>query len=82
MEWDGELYAGINFKWNHKEKWLDALMNRYMSKLRQHFGHKMPKVPQHSPYKEPKKVYGVVAQDTSVPYDTAKLNDEEIKLIR
>ena len=82
MDWKRELYAGIHLKLNYEEKWLDASMNGYVSKLRQHFSHKMPKVPQHSPYKAPKKVYGATAQDTIVPYDTAKLDDEQIKLIQ
>ena len=82
MDWNGGLYAGIDLKWNHKEKWLDALMNGYVSKLRQHFSHKMSKVPQHSPHKAPKKVYGALAQDTIVPYYTAKFNDEQIKLVQ
>ena len=55
-------------------------MNGYVSKLRQRFSHRMPKVPQHSPYKAPEKVYGIVAQDTIAPDDTAKLDDEQIKL--
>ena len=53
-----------------------------MSKLRQCFSHKMPKKPQHSPYRAPKKVYGAAAQDTIVPDDSAKLNEEQIKLIQ
>ena len=82
VNWKGELYAGINLKWNYEEKWLDASMNGYMSKLRQRFIHKMPKVPQHSPHKAPKKVYDDTAQDTIVPDDIAKLNNEQIKLIQ
>ena len=42
----------------------------------------MPKVPQHSPYKAPEKVYGATAQDIIVPDDTAKINDDQIKLIQ
>ena len=57
-------------------------MNGYMSKLRQRFNHKIPKVPQHSSYKAPKKVYGATAQNTIVPDGTAKLDDEQIKLIQ
>ena len=56
-------------------------MNGCVSKLRQRFSHKMPKVSQHSSHKAPKKLYGAAAQDTIVPNDTAKLNDEQIKLI-
>jgi len=77
-----ELYAGINLKWNYKEKWLDASMSEYASKLRQHFSHKMTKVPQHSPHKAPKKIYGATSQDTIMPDDSAKLNDDQIKLIQ
>ena len=57
-------------------------MNGYVSKLRQLFSHKMPKTPQQSPYKAPKKVYGASAQDTIMPDDSAKLNDDQIKLIQ
>ena len=42
----------------------------------------MQKVPQHSPYKTPKKVHGAVVQDTIVPDDTAELDDDHIKLIQ
>ena len=82
VDWKGELYAGINLKWNHEEKWLDASMNRYVSKLRQRFRHTMPKTPQHSPYKAPEKVYGAAAQDITVPDESVKLNDDQIKLIQ
>ena len=57
-------------------------MNGFTSKLRQRFSHKMPKKPQHSPYRALKKVYGATAQDTIVPDDLAKLNDDQIKLIQ
>ena len=57
-------------------------MNGYVSKLQQRFSHKMPKNPQHSPYRAPKKVYGAAAQDTIVPDDSAKLNDDQINLIQ
>ena len=57
-------------------------MAGYVSKLRQLFHHKMRKAPQHSPYEAPKKVYGAVAQDTIVPDDTVKLDDEQIKFIQ
>ena len=76
------MYAGINLKWNYEERWIDASMNGYMNKLQQRFSHKMPKKSQHSPYRAPKKVYGVAAQDTIVPDDSAKLNDNQIKLIQ
>ena len=56
-------------------------MNEYMRTLQQYFGHKIPKVPQHSPYKAHKKVYGAAAQDTIVQDNTAKLDDERIELI-
>ena len=56
VDWKGELYTGINLKWNRRETWLDALMNGYVSKLRQRFSRTMPKVPQHTPHKFPKKV--------------------------
>ena len=82
VDWTGELYAGIALKWNYQERWVDASMDGYVRKLRQRFGHKMPRVPQHSPYKAPKKVYGAAAQDTIPPDDTAKLDDDKIKLIQ
>ena len=56
--------------------------NGYVSKLRQRFSYKMPKKPQHSPYRAPKKVYGAAAQDTILSDDLAKLNEDQIKLIQ
>ena len=44
VDWKGELYAGINLKWNYDEKRLDASMNGYVSKLQQRFSHKTPKI--------------------------------------
>ena len=76
------MYAGINVKRNYEEKWLDAPMNGYVSKLLQRFSHKMPNAPQHSPHKAPKKVSDTAAQDTIVPDVSAKLNDDQIKLIQ
>ena len=61
---------------------MDASINGYVSKLRQRFSHKMTNAPQHSPYKAPKKVYCAAAQDIIAPDDTAKLNNEQIKLIQ
>ena len=82
VDWKDELYAGIHLKWNYEERWLDASMNGYVRKLRQSFSHKMPQKTQHSSYRAPKKVYGAVAQDTIVPDDSAKLNEDQIKLIQ
>ena len=76
VDWKGELYAGINLKWNYKEQWLDASMSGYVSKLRQRFSNKMPKVQQHISYKAPKKVYGAQHKTPIVPNDTAKLNND------
>ena len=56
VDWTGELYAGINLKWNYQERWVDASIDGYVNKDQQRFNHKMPKTPQHSPYKAPKKV--------------------------
>ena len=33
VDWNRELYAGINLKLNYGEKCLDALMNEYVSNL-------------------------------------------------
>ena len=76
------MYTGINLKWNYEQKWLDALMNGYVSKPRQRFSNKMPKKLQHGPYRAPKKVHGAAAQDTIVSDGSAKLNDDQIKLIQ
>ena len=42
----------------------------------------MPHTPQHSPYRAPEKVYGAAAQDAIPPDETAKLDEEKIKLIQ
>ena len=57
-------------------------MNGCMDKLGQRFNHKIPHIPQHSPYRYivPKKVYGPASQDTILPDETSKLDEEKIKL--
>ena len=40
----------------------------------------MPHTPQHRPYRAPEKVYGAAAQDAIPPDETAKLDDNKIKL--
>ena len=42
----------------------------------------MPHTPQHRPYRAPEKVYGAAAQDAIPPDETAKLDEEKIKLIQ
>ena len=32
VDWKGEMYTGINVKWNYEERWLDASLNGYVSK--------------------------------------------------
>ena len=82
VDWTGELYAGINLKWNYQEKWLDASTDGYVDKLQQRCSHSIPHTPQHSPSSAPKKVYGAAAQATILPDETAKLDEEKIKLIQ
>ena len=61
IDWKGELYAGINLKWDYCKRWVNASMDGYVDKLRQRFGHRTPPKPQQSPYKVPIKVYGANA---------------------
>ena len=82
VNWTGESYADIGLKWNCQQTWLDASMNRYVNKLGQCFSHKMPHTQQHIPYRVPKKVCGPTAQDTIPPDETAKMDDDKIKLIQ
>ena len=53
VDCSGSLYAGITLEWNYKERWLDTCMPNYINKLRQHFNHREPSKPDHSPYKAP-----------------------------
>ena len=57
-------------------------MPKYILKLLQHYKHKAPTHPQHSPYQAPPNTYGDEAQYT-IPMDTTnKLNEPSIKNIR
>ena len=49
-DWTGNLYCGINLKWDYVARTLDISMPGYIKKLLLKYKHRMPKRPQHCPY--------------------------------
>jgi hypothetical protein len=46
-DWSGDLYCGIKLKWDYKNWAVDILMQGYIKKKLQEYGHVVPKKPQH-----------------------------------
>jgi len=67
-DWSGELYLGIQLKWDYDKRTVDLSMPTYISKCLQRFDHPTPKSPQHSPHAWTKPQYGAVTQLTA-PFD-------------
>jgi hypothetical protein len=46
----GDLYCGINLKWNFNKGYVDLSMPNYVMKQLTHYAHSTPDKPQHCPY--------------------------------
>jgi hypothetical protein len=46
----GDLYCGINLKWNYNKHYIDLNMSKYVMKQMTRYGHPAPLKPQHCPY--------------------------------
>eukprot|EP00804_Cyclotella_cryptica_P015310 CCRYP_005417-RA/>CCRYP_005417-RA protein AED:0.07 eAED:0.07 QI:0/-1/0/1/-1/1/1/0/1190 len=76
IDWDGQLYCGIQLDWDYDLRTLDISMPRYIDNVLQRFQHPIPSSPQNAPYKPFPKKYGTAAQeplpkDASGPLDNA-----------
>jgi hypothetical protein len=49
-DFSGNLYCGINLKWNYDKHWVDIAMPIYTIKNLTRYNHPPPLTPQHCPY--------------------------------
>jgi hypothetical protein len=63
----GELYCGINLKWNYDNGYVDLSMPKYIMKQLTHYAHPAPDRPQHCPFLPNPITYG---KDTQAPMPT------------
>ena len=74
-KWEGDLYDGINLKWEYTHRTFRLTMDNYIADLRLKWNHIDPKKHQISPYKHTPIVYGAKIQyatdpSFSLPLDT------------
>jgi hypothetical protein len=56
----GDLYCGINFKWNYTKGYVDLSMSKYVMKQLTRYAHSMPLKPQHCPFAPNPVTYGML----------------------
>ncbi len=78
----GDLYCGINLKWDYIKQTLEILMPGYIKRQLLKYTHLIAPQPQHCPYSPEPRKYGSEAQAPLPPDTTQKLNKDEIKKIQ
>jgi hypothetical protein len=63
----GDLYCGINLKWNYTKNYVDLDMSKYVMKQMTRYAHPAPLKPQHCPYSPNPISYG---KDNQAPTPT------------
>jgi hypothetical protein len=71
-DWTGNLYWGINCKWNNGKHWIDIAMPIYAIKNLTRYNNPPPLKPQHCPYTPNSIIYGKENQATT-PSNTSPL---------
>ena len=69
-DWEGQLYCGINIKWDYTKRTVDLSMPGYIQAALHKFQHPAPKRAQHAPHHWNQPVYGRKQQLTP-PDDTS-----------
>jgi hypothetical protein len=72
--WAGNLYCGINLKWNYNKCWVDIAMPVYSIENLTRYNHPPPLKPRHCPYTPKPITYGKDNQATT-PSNTIPLLD-------
>ncbi len=78
----GDLYCGINLKWDYIKQTLEILMPGYIKHLLLKYKHVVNPRPQHCPCSPEQWKYGFEAQAPPPPDTTQQLNKDEIKKIQ
>jgi hypothetical protein len=59
-DWDGQLYCGIQIKWDYLNRTIDLSMPGYIVAMLHKYQHPANSWPQHAPYKWNEPIYGAV----------------------
>ena len=81
-DWSGDLYCGINLKWDYTARTLEILLPGYIKRQLEKYTHIIAAKPQHCLYTPEPKKYGSEAQAPLPPDTTRKLNKDEIKKVQ
>eukprot|EP00957_Ditylum_brightwellii_P048073 3650150-Ditylum_brightwellii.AAC.1 len=58
IDWEGNNYCGLTFKWNYNMGYANVSMPGYIPKALDKFQHPAPTFPQHCPHQWNRPVYG------------------------
>ncbi len=81
-DWLGDLYCGINLKWDYIKQTLEISMPGYIKLQLLKYKHVVAPRPQQCPYSQEPQKYGTKAQAPLHPDTTRKLDKDEIKKIQ
>ena len=83
VDWTGDLYCGIEVRWNYDKRYVNISMPGGIKKKLQDYGlHVVPNSLQNCPYAPEPKQFGVTAQAPAPPDDTPKLNNAGVKRVQ
>jgi hypothetical protein len=81
-DWDGQLYCGIQIKWDYHHRTVDLSMPGYIAAMLHKYQHPTNSLPQHAPYKWNEPIYGTSVQLTDPVDQTAPLPPAGIKRLQ
>jgi hypothetical protein len=64
-DWEVEVYYGMSFKWDYKNRTCDISMPSYLANVLSKYQHDTPKQTQHTPSRYATPVYGAKTQYTT-----------------
>ncbi len=76
-DWTGNLYCGIELRWDYVHRTVDILMPGYIKKKLQEYEHVVPTKPQHCPHSSELKHFGSKAQRPLPGNKSPLLDDKE-----
>ena len=81
VDWKGELFCGVNLKWDYKQPMVDLSMPTYIPAALHRLQHKPPTKPHHAPYKAAPFKFGAATQ-TPPKDNTPPLSPDKIKYVQ
>ena len=81
-DYNGELYCGMTFEWNHEKGYMGISMPNYIQKNLVKYGHKKPRKPQHYPYEPAPKKYRKESNEITEEPESPRVNNEKKKYVQ